>query len=270
MAYDWIIEALEDTWSSTEHTLQGRSERDFDALTSCPGWNVRDIVNHLTGTELFLNGASIPDVTEPSPPYVKNSLGKDNEAFVASRRHLGVADVLADFHEATGATLSRLRALSSAEWEKVAPSPTGPRPLHQFQETRVLDSWIHLQDVRDALLEPADDHGLGEEIVINQFEAALPYVWAKRAAAPEGALLRINLRGRQGRSIQVQVRDARGVAMPSSDEVPAVELSTAVALFWRRMAGRINAEAFLGASATVVRGDRSLTRRLAEALNVLP
>jgi hypothetical protein len=127
-----------------------------------------------------------------------------------------------------------------------------------------------LQDVRDALLEPADDHGLGEEIVINQFEAALPYVWAKRAAAPEGALLRINLRGRQGRSIQVQVRDARGVAMPSSDEVPAVELSTAVALFWRRMAGRINAEAFLGASATVVRGDRSLTRRLAEALNVLP
>src|ERR1019366_4318298 len=118
MAYDWIIEALEDTWSSTEHTLQGRSERDFDALTSCPGWNVRDIVNHLTGTELFLNGASIPDVTEPSPPYVKNSLGKDNEAFVASRRHLGVADVLADFHEATGATLSRLRALSSAEWGK--------------------------------------------------------------------------------------------------------------------------------------------------------
>jgi hypothetical protein len=142
--------------------------------------------------------------------------------------------------------------------------------LHQFQETRVLDSWIHLQDIHDALLEPADDHGLGEEIVINQFEGALPYVWGKRAGAPNGALLRINLLGRLGRTVQVQVRDGRGVAIPSSDEVPAVELTTAVALFWRRMAGRINAEAFLKASATDVRGDRSLATRLADGLSVLP
>ncbi len=51
---------------------------------------------------------------------------------------------------------------------------------------RVLDSWIHLQDIHDALLEPTDDHGLGEEIVVNRFEAALPYVWAKLVGAPEG------------------------------------------------------------------------------------
>jgi uncharacterized protein (TIGR03083 family) len=270
VAYDWIIDALEETWSATERTLVGRSERELDALTSCPGWSVRDVVNHLTGTELFLGGAPVPEATEPKPPYVKNSLGQSNEAFVANRRHLGVAEVLSDFHDATAATLSRLRRLSPEAWESPSWSPTGPRPLHQFQETRVLDSWIHLQDIHDALLEPADDHGLGEEIVINQFEGALPYVWGKRAGAPNGALLRINLLGRLGRTVQVQVRDGRGVAIPSSDEVPAVELTTAVALFWRRMAGRINAEAFLKASATDVRGDRSLATRLADGLSVLP
>jgi uncharacterized protein (TIGR03083 family) len=166
VAYGWIIDALSETWSSTEHILSGRSERDFDALTRCPGWSVRDVVNHLIGTELFLGGAPQPDVTGPWPRYVKNSLGLSNEAFVANRRHLGIEDVTCDFHDATTATLMRLGAMSADERAIDSWSLQGPRPLHQFQETRVLDSWIHLQDNRDALLEPADDHGTGEEIVV--------------------------------------------------------------------------------------------------------
>lgn len=270
MAYDWIVDALEETWSHTARTLQGRSERDLDSLTACPGWSIRDVVNHLTGTELFLAGVAVPDVTGPWPSYVRNPLGEMNEAFVASRRHLSAAEVLADFREATGATLARLRALIPSQWASDSWSPEGPRPLHQFQEMRVLDGWIHLQDIHDALLEPTDDHGLGEEMVVNRFEAALPYVWAKLVGAPEGELLRINLVGRLGRSIQVQVREGRGAAVPATDDMPRVEISTPVALFWRRMAGRINAEAFLRASATGVRGDREMAQRLAQSLNVLP
>jgi uncharacterized protein (TIGR03083 family) len=270
VAYEWIIDALTDTWSLTERTLVGRSERDLDALTSCPGWSVRDVVNHVTGTELFLAGAQVPATTGVWPKYVKNTLGEMNESFVANRRHLSSQDVIVDFHEATSATLTRLRSLSPREWEKDSWSPDGPRPLHQFQEMRVVDSWIHLHDIHDALLEPADDHGVGEEIVINRFEAALPYVWAKRAQAPEGSLLRVNLVGRMGRSVQVVVRGGRGEAVAATDETPDVEVTTAVAMFWRRMAGRINAEAFLKASATDVRGDRKLATRLADAMAVMP
>ena len=270
MAYDWIIDALEETWAHTARTLLGRNERDFDALTACPGWSVRDVVNHITGTELFLMGARVPDITGPWPEHVKNALGETNEAFVVSRRHLSVEEVLDDFRNATGATLARLRKISPEDWLNDSWGPEGKRPLHQFQESRVLDSWIHLQDIHDAVLEPTDDHGLGEEIVINRFEATLPYVWGKLVAAPEGSLLRVNLAGRLGRSIQVQVRNGRGEAVAALKDVPRVELSTAVALFWRRMAGRINAEAFIGASATDVRGDRELAQRLAAALNVLP
>jgi uncharacterized protein (TIGR03083 family) len=270
MAYEWIIDALDETWSATERTLQGRSERDFDALTSCPGWSVRDVVNHITGTELYLGGAPIPEVTQSWPPHVRNPLGESNEAFVASRRHLSGDEVRIDFHDATTATLRRLRSMDEEQWRRPTGGPLGERPFYDLQETRVLDSWIHLQDIRDAFLEPADDHGLGEEIVVNRFEAALPYVWAKLARAPEGSVLRVNLLGRLGRSIQVTIRDARGVAIESTNEVPALEITTAVALFWRRAAGRINAEAFLAASATFVRGDRQLALRLADGLNVTP
>lgn len=269
MAYDWIIDALEDTWLKMEGAIRGRDEREFDALTSCPGWSVRDIVNHVTGAELLSAGAPPPELTSPRPPYVKNRRGEENEAVVASRRHHRASEVISDFRQATTMTLSRLGALDLAAWEEPTRTRSGWRPLHQVIEMRVIDSWIHLQDIRDALLEPADDHGLGEEIVINYFEGAMPYVWANRTRATEGSLLRVNLVGRLARSVQIQVHEGRGVAVTSSDAVPTVEVTTAVALFWRRMAGRINAEAFIRASATDVRGDRLLGRRLADALCVL-
>jgi uncharacterized protein (TIGR03083 family) len=270
VAYEWIIDALEETWDLTATALEGRGERDLDALTCCPGWSVRDIVNHLTGTESLARGVPLPEVTGPRPSHVRNVVGEGNEAFVVSRRHLRAPDVVADFRDATRATLRRLRDADLATWERPSWSPMGPRPLHRSMETRVLDSWIHLQDIRDALLEPADDHGRGEDIVVNTFEAALPFVWARRVPAPEGSVLRLNLVGRLGRCVQVAVRDGRGVAVRSTAVVPSVEITTAVALFWRAMAGRINADAWLAASATDVRGDRQLVRRLGEVLNVVP
>jgi hypothetical protein len=42
-----------------------------------------------------------------------------------------------------------------------------------------------------------------------------------------------------------------------------------VALFWRRAAGRILADAFLSASATDVRGDRAMAQSFAENLRIM-
>jgi hypothetical protein len=177
--------------------------------------------------------------------------------------------VLDQFREVAVRALVTLRALSNDAWEKVGWSPEGERPYHRFQETRVLDSWIHLQDIRDALLEPSDDHGIAEEIVINRFEAALPFVLGKKVKAPEATLIQINLSGRLARTIVLSVHDGRAVAQAASGAVPTVEITTPVAIFWRRMAGRINADAFLTASASDVRGDQELARNFAEALSIL-
>jgi hypothetical protein len=202
----------------------------------------------------MLQGGPVPTHEGPYPSHVKNPIGEE---------------LLGLFRQTTSASLERLRALSDEEWERVGWSPEGERPYHRFQETRVVDSWIHLQDIRDALLEPADDHGPGEEIVLNRFEAALPYVLGKRAHAPDGTLVRINLSGRLARTVLLGVQDGRASALETSAEQPDLELSTAVALFWRRAAGRISADAFLRASATDVRGDEELAVALAEGLAIM-
>ena len=269
MAYEWIVDALDQTWSSTQRTLRDRDPAVYELPTPCPGWSIRDVLSHLIGFELMLRGTPIPSHQGPWPAHVKNPIGEFNEAWVEAYRAIPGAEVLDIFSQTTRESLERLRALSDQEWEKVGWSPEGERPYHRFQETRVLDSWIHLQDIRDALLEPADDHGPGEEIVVNRFEAALPYVVGKRVGVPEGTYVRVNLSGHLARSIRLVVRDGRAITVETSDQTPDLELTTPVALFWRRAAGRISADAFLRASATHVRGDEHMARRLADSLAIL-
>jgi len=166
-------------------------------------------------------------------------------------------------------SIAALRTLDDAGWEKIGWSPEGERPYHRFQETRVVDSWIHLQDIRDAFLQPEDDHGPGEEIVVNRFESGLPYIVGKRLKAPDGTLVRINLSGRLARSVLIGVREGRAVALSDSPDAPTFEITTPVALFWRRAAGRISAAAFLAASATQVRGNHDLARSFADSLVIM-
>jgi len=269
MSYDWIVDALEETWDSIDRLVRPQPPAAYDAPTACPGWSVRDVLSHLLGFEAMLGGASVPEFEGPWPDYVRNAVGEMNETFVQAHRDEPGIEVLDQFREVTHRSLDALRKLDDEAWEKVGWSPEGERPYHRFQETRVLDSWIHLQDIRDALLEPADDHGVGEEIVVNRFESALPYVVGKRMRAPDGTLVQVNLSGRLARSVLIGVQAGRAEALSDTAQTPSVEITTPVALFWRRAAGRISAEAFLAASATHVSGDRALARALAEGLNIM-
>ncbi len=269
MAYEWIIDALDEAWSAIDRLLRPQPESAYAAPTPCPGWDVRDVLSHVLGFQLLMLGAGPPEFEGPFPGYVHNAIGAMNEAFVQSRRGKPGSRVLDEFRETAQRSLERLRSMDEQEWDKVGWSPEGDRPFHRFQETRVLDSWIHLQDIRDALLQPEDDHGAGEEIVVNRFESALPYVFAKKMGSPDGATLQVNLSGRQARTILLEVREGRAGAVNSLATPATLEISTPVALFWRRSAGRISAEAFLRASSTEVRGDRSMGESFAAHLNIM-
>jgi uncharacterized protein (TIGR03083 family) len=270
MAYEWIIDALDETWSSIDRTMRPREPDAYDAVTPCPGWSVRDVLSHLVGFELLFRGEfALEQHDGPWPSHVKNPIGEVNELMVERYRTLPGSELLDLFRATTKRSLQHLRSLDDDAWAKVGWSPEGERPFHRFQETRVVDSWIHLQDIRDALLEPSDDHGPGEEIVVNRFESALPYVIGKKAAARDGTLVQINLSGRLARTILIGVQSGRANALERSSDPPLLELTTPVALFWRRAAGRISAEAFLRASATNVRGDETLAESFADALAIM-
>ena len=130
-----------------------------------------------------------------------NPIGELNEAFVQAHRREPGIEVLDQFRDAATRSLAALRSLGDDEWEKVGWSPEGERPYHRFQETRVLDSWIHLQDIRDALLQPEDDHGPGEQIVVNGSRRRCRTWSVEKMRSPDGTVVQVNLSGRLGRTI---------------------------------------------------------------------
>ena len=267
-SYGWIVDALAETWGSFETVLDGRSPVDFDAPTACPGWSVRDVLAHLVGFERMLQGEALPEHEGAFPDYVRNPIGEINEAVVAAWRRRPLGELREAFHRTTADSLARLRGLSDPAWEAVGWGPEGERPYHRFMETRVLDSWIHLGDVRDALGLEGDDHGPGEAVVLGRFGAALPFVLGRRVAAPEGTRVAIALRGERAARHVVAIEDGRGVALASEAGAES-ELVTSTALFWRRAAGRVDASRLLEDPATTVRGDVTLVGALVEGLVVM-
>ena len=61
---------------------------------------------------------------------------------------------------------------------------------------RVMDSWVHEQDVRVATGRPGHDSGPAAQLSLDRLCSAMPFVVGKQARAPEGASVRFDLRGR--------------------------------------------------------------------------
>ena len=257
MAYEWITDALETTWSSIDHTLRSVTKRRMTRRPRVPD-GAFVTYSAISWVSNYAAGRAVPAPRRTvararQEPDWRDQRGVRRGLSHHSRRRS--ARALSSHH---ALAIERLRGLGDEEWEKVGWSPEGERPYHRFQETRVLDSWIHLQDIRDALLEPADDHGPGEEIVVNRFESALPFVLGKKAKAPEGTVVRINLTGRLARTVLLEVENGRASARSRAPKCRTLKSRRRSPSFGVARPGRISAEAFLRASATDVRGDASL------------
>ena len=268
MTYDWLIDGIEESWREIDRVVQLAGPEGYEKPTACPGWTVRDILSHVLGFELLMQGIAPVPYDASGDPHVKNPIGEFNEAYVAERRSRPGDEVRREFVAVGAASIARLRTMTDEEWETVRPSPLGDHTSVFVFETRLLDTWIHLHDICDALAMPLEDGGAGEEVVVNRFEAALPYVVGRKAALPEGSRARVTLTGRLARLIDIEVVGGRGQVATTPGE-PDVEIVTPTAVFWRRAAGRISPEAFLTSRDVHLEGDLALATRIVENVAVL-
>ena len=57
MAYEWISDALDETWSSIDQTLRPREPEAYNLPTPCPGWRVHDVLEPSSSdSSLMLQG----------------------------------------------------------------------------------------------------------------------------------------------------------------------------------------------------------------------
>jgi uncharacterized protein (TIGR03083 family) len=263
---DAVVEVLAEEWGAIEALGSALGEEEWQTPTECPGWTVRDVLSHLVGTERSLLGEEQPLLRVDPPTYVRNPLGEFNEAWVEVRRAVPGEEVLEEFAEVTGRRLAQMRRWPASRFDQLGPSPVGEAPYREVMRVRVMDCWVHEQDIRVTTKRPGHRRGAPAEMALDGIASAMGYVVGKKAAAPAGAAVRFDVTGDPGRSLDIQVRDGRGVLVQDLAVEPTAVVKMDQETFWRLGCGRVPGETAVLTGLVRLEGDLSLAGRVVDSM----
>lgn len=259
------IDTLEGCWHSISALGASLTEAEWKTATDLPGWTVQDNLSHLIGIERMLEGLPGTEHRVEKPDYVRNPIGENNEHEVDSRRGHSGAEVLAEWDDLVAVRMAALRngddAYFSVEWF----TPTGPGTLADFLHIRVLDCWLHEQDMRRAVGKPGNLSSSAAEHTVDRLIRTIPIVVGKRAGTPEGGAVVINITGGVVRHLVCEVREGRAVLVPEPTAKPLCTISLDTSDFVVLAAGRGGPEAV----SAEVHGDTELAGRVLSSFNMM-
>ena len=240
----------------------------------CPGWSVKDQISHVVGAEKTFAGITREPISVPDHPHLLHDFARAVEIDVEARRRWSgraVVTELADFHP------ERMRQLreSTDELDDVVGGVFGPNTTFRQQlRARIIDVWVHEQDIRAALGRPGDLDSAGAATFTSAVLESLPRIAARIAHIEPGRAVVLDVTGpvvaREGVRV-TRGADGRpygellfsGHDRPLGDEqtdTTTIQLTTDS--LTRRAAGRRGTDDI---GFTVI-GDEEIARRLLDAL----
>jgi len=237
------IQTLSSTWGHIAALGAGLSESNWKQPTDLAGWSVQDVLSHIIGTERFLEGLPLAQPCAMTGDHVRNAGGGFIENEVAARRSMAGTEVLAEWNELIG---MREHTLANADAEYFAQpmaTPTGPGTMADFLEVRILDCWIHEQDIRRAIGQPGNLGGVAAEHTVDRLIRTIPIVVGKRAACPEGSAMAIRITGDIERLVVCEVHDGRALLIDASVAHPVCTITMDTEAFLTLATGRHTADA---------------------------
>jgi uncharacterized protein (TIGR03083 family) len=261
------IDKLEAIWRSISDLGATLDESQWKSPTELPGWTVQDNLSHLIGTESMLQGMPAADAPAEMGEHVKNSMGRFNEAEVEVRRHRAGVEVLAEWNALVNRRLDMLRGADEAYFAKEMATPTGPGTMADFLHIRVLDCWIHEQDMRRAVGAPGHLAGPAAEHTIDRLLRTLPVVIGKRAGTPEGGAVVLELTGGVTRSVICEVTNGRAAVVAAATAEPLATVVLDSETFVILATGRQDAAAMT--DRIQMSGEQSLGQRVVDGLNMM-
>lgn len=211
-------------------------DAEWDLPTDCPGWTVKDVVAHLAHLESQLGH------TEQNPPAVPGAtdlVSTYTEAGVAERRDRTPAEVTAELAAAVELRTERLTDLPDDPTAPASVTPGGvPWSWDTLLRNRVVDMWVHEQDIRRATGRPGGLDSTAAQVVVMTFSFAMPYVVGKRVKAPASSTVHWDVTGETPLQLAVRVgEDGRASAVETFDQ-PSTLLSMSTETFTVLTAGR--------------------------------
>jgi uncharacterized protein (TIGR03083 family) len=218
------LKALVDVWrSATDDLLELTRELGEDEWllpTDCPGWSVRDVVAHCAALESELAGLSPGAALDSTTKDVVSSY---TQAGVDARREAGPGDLVAELAAAVQRQTEMFAGSPPDDPQGTPPATPGGVAWDWITllRNRPMDLWVHEQDIRRAVGRPGHLDSTAARHAQDRFGSALPMVVAKRAQAPPGTTVVVDVSGPVSAVYAVEVgADGRGRPVDPA-ELPA-------------------------------------------------
>lgn len=259
-------EAVDSFTRVLEHVGDG----EWSAPTDLPGWDVHAVAAHTAHLEALLAGRPHEEVEVGDAPHARGMMGRFTEQGVVVRRAEDGDALISEIREATTARHTQLLADPPTDPSAPAPGVFGAIgwTTGLLLRNRPLDVWMHEQDVRRALGRPGNLDSAAAIHSADYLMESLPFVVAKRAGAPAGSVVRLEVAGHAPVTAVVG-EDGRGrAATGEGDEgvAPTVTLAMDRETFVVLAGGRREA----APGDVRVSGDADLGARVLAAMGVTP
>jgi uncharacterized protein (TIGR03083 family) len=260
-----VVDLQEMVFNALDELCSPLSDEEWAKQTDCPGWSVQDNISHIIGTESSaVLGRPRPEHDPGEKEWVRNPIGASNEVEVDYRRSRSPQEVLEEFREVTGERMKQLRSMSEADLDGDSWTPIGPGKVRDLVAIRVMDCWVHEQDIRRALGKPGDLTGPVAEHAFGRHAGAMGFVVGKKAGAPEGTTAVFDV---AGFGVIPIVVEGRARVLDSAPDDPTVKLSMDLETFNCLCCGRGDPEV-VGRSVKV-EGDAELGARIIGSMNFM-
>ena len=267
-----LVDMMESVWQSIGELCDGLTEAEWKTPTDCPGWSVQDQISHLAGSETGILGDPDPEHTpsDEALAHTRSEQGRRNEVVVDFRRPWAGQQVLSDFRAKTARRLQFLRSRTDDDFAAEMQTPIGLAPMSEFISVRIMDAWVHEQDIRRALNRPGHYDSPAAAHALNRVIRAMPYVAARRAQAPDGTTVVVDISGGAGRLLSIEVDGGRGREADAAPENPTVKISLDAETFGCLGCGRWDPEDVLKSGKVSIEGDAALGESIVRQMNIMP
>ena len=142
---DEVVAGFPEEMGRFEALVRSLDDEAWERPTRCEGWRVADVVAHMAGQLVDINagrfdGLGTPDVTQRE---------------VDERRGRSRDELADELHEAVVAGQPTLALIDDEAWKGAAPGDLGIS-LGEGVEALWYDAWLHADDIRAALGQPAE------------------------------------------------------------------------------------------------------------------
>jgi uncharacterized protein (TIGR03083 family) len=259
------VDLQEMAFSALDELCSSLSPDEWAKTTDCPGWSVQDNLSHIIGTESMLLGRPAPEHQPGSKPWIRNPIGAGNEVQVDFRRSRAPQEVLDEFREVTGERLKILRSMSDGDLDGESWTPVGQGTVRDLLAIRVMDCWVHEQDIRRAVGKPGNLEGLIAKHAFGRHGSAMPFVIGKKVAPPDGTTVVFDVADLG--TIAIGKEGKRASALESVPDDATVKLSMDLETFNCLSCGRGDPSAL--AKQVKIEGDEALGRQVIEQMNFM-